>query len=70
MNSDILKGNWNQLKGQVQKSWGKLTNDEVDQVQGDYTKLVGMLQKKYGYTKEQAQQEVDNFLTKSQQKTL
>ncbi len=69
MNSDILKGNWNQLKGQVQKSWGKLTNDDVDQIQGDYQKLVGKLQEKYGYTKQQAQQEADNFMSKAQQKT-
>ncbi len=69
MNNDILKGNWNQIKGQIQKSWGKLTNDDVDQVQGNYQMLVGKLQEKYGYSKEKAQQEVDNFLSKSQQQT-
>ncbi len=68
MNSDILKGNWKQLKGQAQKTWGKLTNDDFDQVQGDYQKLVGKLQEKYGYSKEQASSEVDKFLTKADEK--
>ena len=35
MNSDILKGQWTQLKGQMRKQWGKLTDDEVDQIQGN-----------------------------------
>ncbi len=68
VNSDILKGNWKQVKGQAQKTWGKLTNDDVDQVQGDYQKLVGKLQEKYGYTKEQASSEVDQFLSKMDEK--
>ena len=29
MNSDMLKGNWEQVKGHVQKKWGELTNDEL-----------------------------------------
>jgi uncharacterized protein YjbJ (UPF0337 family) len=35
MNQATLKGQWLQIKGQVRKQWGKLTDDEIDQVQGD-----------------------------------
>ena len=62
MNSDIFKGKWNQLRGEVQKRWGQLTDDDLDVVQGDMTKLAGVLQEKYGYSREQAQQEVDRFV--------
>ena len=34
MNTDILEGNWKQVKGQVQQKWGKLTDDELDQIAG------------------------------------
>lgn len=61
MNSDILKGNWKQFSGEVQKRWGKLTNDDLDIIQGEYDKLVGRLQERYGYQREQAQQEVNDF---------
>ena len=64
MSSDILKGQWKQIKGSVQKNWGKLTNDEVDQIQGDSNKLIGKLQEKYGYTRSQAESEVNKFLNK------
>lgn len=65
MNSDIIEGKWEQLKGSVQKQWGKLTHDDVDQVQGDATKLSGLLQEQYGKSKEEAEREIDEW----QQKT-
>jgi uncharacterized protein YjbJ (UPF0337 family) len=61
MNSDILKGNWKQLKGEIQKQWGELTNDDVDVVQGNYEKLVGRVQERYGYDRETAEKEVSDY---------
>ena len=62
MNTDVLQGKWTQLKGQVRKQWGKLTDDDVDQIQGDAEILQGRIQERYGRTKEQAKEEVDNWL--------
>jgi uncharacterized protein YjbJ (UPF0337 family) len=62
MNTDILRGKWNQLKGEVKSQWGKLTNDDLDRIEGDTDKLIGRVQERYGYAREQAQREVDDFL--------
>jgi len=62
MNTDVLKGKWTQLKGNVRKQWGKLTDDDVDQVKGDAEILRGRIQERYGHTKEDAQREIDNWL--------
>ena len=62
MNQDVLKGKWMQLKGEVRTQWGKLTNDDLDQIQGNSEKLVGKIQERYGYAKEQAQEEYDRFV--------
>jgi uncharacterized protein YjbJ (UPF0337 family) len=61
MNKDLLQGNWKQLRGEVQKQWGKLTNDDVDVIEGEYTKLIGRIQERYGYTREQAEREVSDY---------
>ncbi len=58
MNDDIVQGNWKQMKGHVRQWWGKLTDDDVDQIAGQRDQLVGKLQERYGYSKEQAEQEV------------
>lgn len=61
MNWDIVKGNWKQFKGQVQETWGKLTEDEVDQIDGNREQLVGKLQEKYGYARDEAEAEVKKW---------
>jgi uncharacterized protein YjbJ (UPF0337 family) len=62
MNKDILAGKWKQVKGEVKRQWGDLTNDEIDQVEGQYEKMVGLLQEHYGYARQRAEREVDAFL--------
>ena len=54
MNTDIIAGKWKQLKGQAQKQWGKLTDDDLDVAEGHSEYLVGKLQERYGITKEKA----------------
>jgi uncharacterized protein YjbJ (UPF0337 family) len=61
MNKDILKGKWLQMKGDVRKWWGSLTDDDVDQIKGDAEKFIGKLQERYGYSREQAEKEVNDF---------
>jgi len=62
MNSDTLKGQWKQLKGEIKMRWGKLTDDDVMRINGSYEKLAGLLQERYGYAKEEARQDVDDWL--------
>ncbi|MGB4896249.1 MAG: CsbD family protein, partial [Nitrospira sp.] len=35
MNTDQFKGKWVHFKGEVKKQWGKLTDDDLMQVEGD-----------------------------------
>jgi uncharacterized protein YjbJ (UPF0337 family) len=44
MNDDILQGKWAQLKGKVKEQWGKLTDDDIDQLDGRKDQLVGRVQ--------------------------
>ena len=66
MNKDILKGKWVQVKGDIRSWWGKITDDDVNQIQGDIEKFIGKLQERYGYGREQAEKELNEFLTRPQ----
>lgn len=61
--SDILEGQWKQIRGDIKNWWGKLTNDDVDRVNGNRDRLVGTLQEKYGWTKREAEDEIDDRLS-------
>lgn len=62
MNKDIFEGKWEEVKGKMQKTWGKLTNDDLDVIEGNQKEIYGKLQKHYGYNKEQAEKAVKDFL--------
>jgi uncharacterized protein YjbJ (UPF0337 family) len=63
MTQDVLKGAWKQLKGNVKMQWGKLTDDDLMQIDGNKDKLIGKLQERYGYSKIEAEKEYDQWVT-------
>jgi uncharacterized protein YjbJ (UPF0337 family) len=62
VNTDILEGQWKQLKGRVREGWGDLTDDDIEYIGGKKDRLLGRLQERYGYTREEADAEVDRKL--------
>ncbi|MEZ4752514.1 MAG: CsbD family protein [Bdellovibrionota bacterium] len=65
MNKDQIKGNWEQIRGDIKKRWGKLTDNDITEAKGNLEKLQGKLREYYGYSKEEARQQVDDFQVKS-----
>ena len=63
MNRDVLEGQWKQLKGKVKQQWGRLTDDELDVINGRYDELAGLIQERYGYSRDEAANELDMFLS-------
>jgi uncharacterized protein YjbJ (UPF0337 family) len=59
---DVIKGQWKQLKGEARTQWGKLTDDDWEQIAGDRDKLVGRLQEQYGWAKVDAERQVDDWM--------
>ena len=66
MTEDVLKGKWRQLKGEVRKRWGELTEDDVEEIRGEREKLIGKIQERYGYTRARAENEVNDYMFKMQ----
>jgi uncharacterized protein YjbJ (UPF0337 family) len=61
MNSDIIEGNWKQLKGKLKEQWGKLTDDDLDVIEGKREVLAGKIQERYGITKDEAEKHVKEW---------
>jgi uncharacterized protein YjbJ (UPF0337 family) len=69
MNWNQVQGNWKEFKGNVKQTWGKFTDDELDQIAGKRDMLVGQIQQKYGIAQEVAEQQVKDFEKTDFQKT-
>lgn len=63
MNNDTIEGNWKQLMGDIQKQWGKLTDDHLTQVEGSRKKLAGALQENYGIALDAAEKQISDWET-------
>lgn len=61
MNRDQFKGAWHQFQGELKKQWGKLTDDDLMQIEGDYDKFMGMVQKRYGDQKDDINKWADKW---------
>ena len=63
MNFESLKGQWQQMKGEAKRQWGKLTDDDLMEIDGNKDILIGKLQERYGYSRAQAEKDYDTFLS-------
>jgi uncharacterized protein YjbJ (UPF0337 family) len=61
MNWDVIKGKWKQFEGGVKSKWGKLTDNDLKQIEGDREKLIGKVQERYGHNRQKAEKEVDEW---------
>ena len=61
MNKDTIKGNFTQMKGKIKQQWGKLTDDEIDQMEGNAEILTGKLQERDGLQREDAERQAKDF---------
>jgi len=58
---DKIEGNWKQFQGEVQRRWGRLTDDDMKEIQGRRQILEGKLQERYGKAREEVNREVDEW---------
>jgi len=61
VNSDEFAGQWNRMKGSVREHWGRLTDDDVNEIDGKREQLVGKIQEKYGDTRQAAEEKLKQF---------
>jgi len=61
MNTDELKGRWNEVKGKLKQKYGELTDDDLTLEEGKEDELFGKIQQKIGKTKEEIKQWIDEL---------
>ncbi len=54
MNQEQLEGKFDQLKGKVKQTWGKLTDDDFAKLKGNRDEFLGIIKEKHGVAREEA----------------
>ena len=63
MDKNILKNQWSWIKEEAQDHWDYFSREEVEQINGEWNKLVRKLQEKYGYSRTEAEEEIEYFMS-------
>jgi uncharacterized protein YjbJ (UPF0337 family) len=61
VNNDRIAGTWHELKGKVKQEWGRLTDDDLKQLEGNSEVLAGRLQQRYGWARDEAERRAKEF---------
>jgi len=65
MHKEQFAAKWRQIRGQVKAQWGKLTDDDLTQIEGNYDMLVGQIEEKYGLAREEIERQLDALLSEA-----
>jgi uncharacterized protein YjbJ (UPF0337 family) len=69
MTTQLLKGNWNTLKGALKQKYAQLTDDDLKYVEGKEDELLGKIQKKLGITQVVLEKIISEHAAKAKSKT-
>jgi len=61
MNKEQAEGKFEQLKGKMKESWGKLTDNDFTLYNGQREQFLGKLKEHYGLAKEDAEKKIKAF---------
>ncbi len=63
--TEALQGRWNQVRGEIEKRWGQLTDAHLDRFRGNVDGLVGEIQTRTGETRETIEEFLDQTASQS-----
>lgn len=58
---DKVKGNWNQITGNLKEKYGELSQDDITKSEGKADQLIGIIQEKTGESKEKIKEYIDSL---------
>ncbi|MCA9903110.1 MAG: CsbD family protein [Anaerolineae bacterium] len=58
---DRVAGKWHQWKGDIRVKWGRLTDDDLEEIAGQREKLAGKIQERYGMAKDEVGRQIDEW---------
>lgn len=54
---------WLQIRSSLRDKWRDLSQEDIDQINGNYDLLISKLQQRYGYSREQAEEYAQNWIS-------
>jgi uncharacterized protein YjbJ (UPF0337 family) len=63
LNEEQFSGKWKEIKGGIRNLWGRITDDELDQMKGNLSEVSGLVEERYGETKEDIKEKLTHLMS-------
>ena len=57
----VIEGQWNQVRNKIHARWGKITEEDVDQISGNHNRFVDLIKERYGIAKGEAEDQLQRY---------
>jgi len=58
----VIEGQWNQVRNKIHARWGKITEEDADQINGNHDRFINLLEERYGIAKGEAEDQLQRYL--------
>ena len=62
VNDKVIGRNWDLVRDKLNARWGKLTKNDIDNINGNHTRFISTLQSRYGFTEAEAEDQIQRYL--------
>jgi uncharacterized membrane protein YeaQ/YmgE (transglycosylase-associated protein family)/uncharacterized protein YjbJ (UPF0337 family) len=60
--NDVIEREWVKVRNKIHARWGKITEEDVDEINGNYNQFIITLQARYGFAKDEAEDQIQRYL--------
>ncbi len=58
----VLESQWSKVRIKIHNRWGKLSEEDIAQIDGNHERFINLLEERYSLTKEEAEKQLQGFL--------
>lgn len=60
--TEVIERKWAQVRGKIHARWGKLTDEDVANINGNHNRFIVTLEKRYGCANKEAEDQIQRYL--------
>jgi len=58
----VIESQWNQVRDKIHVRWGKISEQDCDQIDGNHDRFINLIIERYGIAKKEAEDQLQGYL--------
>jgi len=58
----VIEGQWNKVRDKIHVRWGKISEEDCDQINGNHDRFINLIVERYGIAKKEAEDQLQSYL--------